>query len=158
MTRRRDILLLPASLLAGCGGGGGDSSSPNGRYQLDFSGARLEHALGSITRPQNTILRAELLIDGESIATFTSATGAQDAALLAKTVYRNAGLSNLDFRVVSQTINPSPYIVTPNGFVGIVDLQGGTFTVRMLNLGSLTTAYSATLRSGEAIRIPIRIP
>lgn len=159
--QRRRFLAIPSALVAACGGGGGDGggSSSTGRYTLDFSGARIENADTSVLLGRQTILTAELVLDGEVLATVSSTTGIQNAAfIVGKIVRRNAGQSRLDFRILTQTDATAPYIVTPNGFVGIQDTQTGTFTSRNLNRGSLNSPYSGVLRAGEAISFTITIP
>jgi hypothetical protein len=118
----------------------------------------MEHANASIPRPVPTILRAELVLDGDVIATFESAGGEQYVQFIAKEVLRDAGQARLDFRILAQTVASAPYVVTPSSFVGIVDTQTGRFTTKPLNRGSLNLPYSQVLRAGDAISVTFAVP
>jgi len=141
--------------LVGSGGGGdGDGAGvSNGRYSIDMNGAIIENASGAAT-----IRRAELVLDGDVIATYNSGMVVQNAPLLARTVRRNAGQARLDFRIIEQTVTSATYMVTPAGSVAIVDTQTGNFTYRVLNRGSLNLPYTQVLRAGDAISITFSVP
>lgn len=170
MTRRRFVLGLPIIALIGCGGGGGDGETDDpvadggapppsqsaGRYRVTISGAQIESYVSPLGAA--TITRAALLLDNEVVAdrSFNPATSAGFFGTFME-LPRDAGRHVVEFRILGQTVTSSDYAINPQGFIFISDTES-TFT-KIITLSQANfVPYSATLRTGEGIRVQFDIP
>jgi hypothetical protein len=155
-------ILFAAAALSGCGGGGGGDDDraevPNGgRYVLTVSGAQLESYVAPFGNA--TIRRVDLLLDGTTIASrsFAPATTAGLVGTIVD-IRREAGRHTLEFQITDQTVASSLYAVNPQGFVLVQDTQSSFSKVVSLARDAALNPYTATLSTGQGIRISFDVP
>lgn len=151
------VAALVATIGCGSSGTAGPEGSSGDDYELLISGAQLENYEHWTDQ---TILGAELWLDGQRLKTVTYTSPQSSALLSTGSTLTPAGRGRhvLEMRITDQTSSPNLYAMNPQGFIYARDVNDGSEVIVSLYVSDIRNPVQGWLETGESLQLEFVLP